>query len=110
VRVNFEDGSATLEVEDQSVFDFGSIPNALNNGTHVTATVSYAITWHTIKKRRQVHNSTLHVAGTFLDTDARIEWSGRNANGFHFTASSHDQQAVIAQLGHERNGVFFDDD
>jgi hypothetical protein len=87
--------------------DFFNIPNAVNNGDSAAATVSYTIHWQQVKRRRQVHNAHLHVAGLFLDTDATIEWTGRNALGFTFTADAAGQTVVSAQLGHERNGVFF---
>lgn len=98
-----------LRVSHQHVRDYGSIPNALNNGPSAAATVSYTVRWHGVQRRRNVHNTTLHVAGLFLDTNATIHMTGRNdATGFTFTTSSDDQQAASAQLGHERNGVFFD--
>jgi hypothetical protein len=105
--VHLGKGFARLKVEDQAVLDYFSLPNALNNGAHVAATVSYSITWQNVHNRRQVHNTDLQVAGLFLDTDASIRWSASNANGFHFTASPEGQSVVVAQLGHERNGVFF---
>lgn len=108
VEVDLDDGTATLRVSDQDVRDFGSIPNALNNGPSAPATVSYAIHWHGVKRRRHVHNETFHVEGLFLDTDAHMEWTGQNhTTGFTFTTKPKGQTAVIAQIGHERNGVFF---
>lgn len=108
VEVDFEDGTATLNVSHQHVRDFGNIPNALKNGSSAAATVSYAIRWHGVKQRRRVNNSTLHVSGLFLDTGATIRWTGHNnATGFTFTSEDEGQKVVAAQLGHERNGVFF---
>jgi len=109
VRVNLGAGSASLSMSGQHVRDFGSILNSLGNGPNAPATVSYTIHWHGVRQRRQVHNETLHVAGLFLDTGAHIEWTGRNeATGFTFTADTAGQHVVSAQIGHERNGVFFD--
>jgi hypothetical protein len=107
VTVDLGAGSATLTVANQQVLDYYSIPNALGDGPHEAATVSYAITWSNAHNRRQVSNTDLHVAGLFLDTDAHIAWSGSNASGFHFTSSPEGQQTIVAQIGHERNGVFF---
>lgn len=107
VDVNLGAGRASIRVQDLVLRDFFSIPNAINNGDSVAATVSYTIHWHGVKQRRQVHNEDLHVAGLFLDTEATIAWTGRNALGFTFTADAAGQTVVSAQLGHERNGVFF---
>lgn len=108
VDVHLGAGTASLSVSNQHVHDYGNIPNALNNGASAPATVSYTIHWHDVKRRRQVHNDTLHVAGLFLDTDAHIQWTGHNeATGITFTSNDKGQNAVVAQIGHERNGVFF---
>lgn len=97
-----------MSIANQQVGDYGSIPNSINNGSFDPSTVSYSIHWHGVKQRRQVHNADLHVAGLFIDTDAHIDWTGRNnATGFTFTSDPSGQQAISAQLGHERNGVFF---
>ena len=93
----------------QHVRDWPSILSALNNDPSAPATVSYTIHWHGVRRRRQVRNETLHVAGLFLDTHATIEWTGHNeATGFTFTADAAGQTVISAQIGHERNGVFFD--
>lgn len=107
VQVNLNEGTASLQVSGQHVRDFFNIPNSLNNGHSLAATVSYNIHWHGVKDRRHVHNSTLHVEGLFLDTLANIEWTGSNSSGFHFTSDEEGQTTVSAQIGHERNGVFF---
>lgn len=99
---------ASMRVTDQHVRDMFNIPNALNNGPTDPATVSYSIHWHGVKQRRHVHNSELHVAGLFLDTNATIHWTGRNnVTGFTFESHAAGQHTISAQLGHERNGVFF---
>ncbi|HEX8035216.1 MAG TPA: hypothetical protein VF510_15285 [Ktedonobacterales bacterium] len=55
-----------------------------------------------------MHNEKLHVAGLFLDTEAHIHWTGHNhKTGFTFTSHDTGQKALSAQIGHERNGVFF---
>lgn len=108
VDIHLGKGAATFEGEHQHVRDFFSIPNSLNNGPSDPAVVSYAVKWHGVKQRRQVNNSDLHVAGLFLDTDATIHWTGKNqATGFTFSSHAAGQQAISAQIGHERNGVFF---
>jgi hypothetical protein len=108
VEIHLGKGSATFEGEHQDVRDFFSIPNSLNNGSSDPATVSYRVEWRNVKQRRHVNNPDLHVAGLFLDTDATIHWTGRNqATGFTFSSNAEGQQAISAQVGHERNGVFF---
>jgi hypothetical protein len=96
-----------LRVTNQHIEDYFSIGNALSDGDSVPATVSYTVHWHSVKQRRQVRDEALQVAGLFLDTDASIQWTGSNSQGFTFTADAAGQTVISAQLGHERNGVFF---
>lgn len=111
VEVDFDEGTASLRVEHQHVRDYGNLLNSLGNGPSAPATVSYAVHWRGVKDRRHVHNSTLHVSGLFLDTGATIRWTGRNdATGFVFRSEDEGQKVIAAQIGRERNGVFFDDD
>jgi hypothetical protein len=108
IKVNLGAGTATMRVVNQHILDFGNILNAISDGPSDPATVSYTIQWHGVKQRRQVHNGDLHVAGLFLDTDASIQWTGHNAaTGFTFVSDAAGQAVISAQLGHERNGVFF---
>jgi hypothetical protein len=110
VEVHLGAGTASLRVDDLALTDFFDIPNALSNGAlkgSSPATVSFDIHWSGVIERRQVRNADLHVAGLFLTTGASIRWTGTNAQGFTFTSDAAGQTVVSAQIGHERNGVFF---
>jgi hypothetical protein len=69
--------------------------------------VSFEVNWHDVLRTQAIRNTTLNFEGTFKQTNANIEWSMRNANGFHFRSNSSGQTTVAALLGRERNGVFF---
>ena len=107
VAINLGAGRASYQLSDVSARDFFSIPNSLNNGASARASASFAIQWSGVKDRRQVHNDTLHVSGLFLDTGATMQWSASNDQGFSFASDDDGQTVVSAQIGHERNGVFF---
>jgi hypothetical protein len=107
VEVNLGAGRASFSLQNVSIPDYGSILNALNDIEPTDGTVSFTLHWNGVKGRRQVQNDTLHVAGLFLDTDATILWTGSNAHGSAFTADVAGQTVISAQIGHERNGVFF---
>lgn len=96
-----------MSFTDQSVLDFGKIPNALGNGPSVPATVTYNLEWSNVLHREQVRDDAHGFAGLFLQTDATINWTARAANGFTFTSNAGGQSTAFAQLGHEHNGVFF---
>jgi hypothetical protein len=107
VSVNLDDGRASMHVEEQDVLDFGSIPNALNNGPSVAARVSYELDWSGVLQRTQVHDPVQGYEGLFLQTNATITWRAHAANGFRFTSDAEGQSTVFAEVGNERNGVFF---
>jgi hypothetical protein len=107
VSVNLGAGRASMHFTGQTALDFGSILNSLGNGPSVPATVSYDLEWSGVLQRSQVRDDTQGYAGQFLQTNATINWTASNANGFHFTSDAAGQSTAFAQLGHERNGVFF---
>jgi hypothetical protein len=107
VSVNLGAGTASMHFTDQAILDFGSIPNALANGSSVAATVSYDLEWSGVLQRTQIRDDAQGYAGLFLQTDASINWTAHNDNGFSFTSDTAGQSTAFAQLGHERNGVFF---
>jgi hypothetical protein len=107
VTVNLGAGRASMRFTDQAVMDFGSIPNALNNGSSVAATVSYDVEWSGVLQRTQIRDEAKGFAGMFLQTNATIKWTAQAANGFSFASDAAGQSTAFAQLGHEHNGVFF---
>jgi hypothetical protein len=107
VSVNLGAGTASLQMTNQAVLDFGSIPNALANGPSVAATVSYDIEWSGVLQRTQIRDDAKGFAGLFLQTNATITWTAQAANGFSFTSDTAGQSTAFAQLAQERNGVFF---
>ena len=107
VSINLDAGTATMRFADQAVLDFGSISNALGNGPSVAATVSYDLEWSGVLQRTQIRDDAQGYAGLFLLTDATINWAAQADNGFTFTSDVGGQSTAFAQLGHERNGVFF---
>ena len=114
VDVDFESGEASYEVEHLAVTDYGTLANSIAgggapgvSGPGIPSTVSFEVNWHDVLTTQVVRNTTLNFEGTFKQTNANIEWSMRNANGFHFRANPSGQTTVAALLGRERNGVFF---
>lgn len=41
---------------------------------------------------------------------ATMTWSARNSHGFRFVSNPNGTTSAFAQLGHIKNGVFFEDD
>jgi hypothetical protein len=105
VRVDLGAGSASLHVVDLEIEDYGTIVNALQDGPSVEASVSFNISWSGADERVKIRNRTTGFAGEYVRNSATLDWSASNESGFSFQAgplASH-----FAEIGKERNGVFF---
>ena len=62
--------------------------------------------WFDAKKRGSFSDPTKPFEMDYVQTDARLNWSGRTgADTFHSTDGP--QTVNFAQIANERNGVFF---
>jgi hypothetical protein len=105
--VDFQAGEATL-IADIDVLDYTKIPNSLALGPAVPAAVTYDLEWSgPIARDINVRDTTNRFRGRFLENKAALAWSASRA-GFKFVSDSADTStSVFAQLGRERNGLFF---
>ena len=87
--------------------DFFTFVGSITGGPSVPATVSFEVRWSGVKARHKFDNKRLDFAGQFVVGDATIVWSARQA-GFTFQSDpAATSTTVYAELGHERNGVFY---
>lgn len=93
-----------MHVADIAVGDFGNVVNALTGGPSVPATVSFDVDWSGVDARVKIRNKTTDFAGEFIRNSATLAWSA-SQSGFSFTSDS--AESHFAEIGHERNGVFF---
>jgi hypothetical protein len=107
VSVDLDAGTASIQVSDLDLEDYFTIANALQDGPSVDATVSYEVHWSGVTSQSRVRNVEQGYTGLFLTTGATVRWTGSNAQGFQYASSDTGQIVNFAQIGHERNGVFF---
>jgi hypothetical protein len=105
VRVNLDDGSASMHAADLEVEDYGNVVNALKDGPSLEAAVSFDVSWSGVNERVKIRNPSTDFAGEFIRNAATLVWSGSNESGFSFQSDS--LAAGFATIGHERNGSFF---
>jgi hypothetical protein len=104
-----EDG-ASWTVKNLALFDYFSVGNALADGDSIDAMVSYSLRWAGDGTPLTADDGTnFHFEGR--QTTATIAWSAHEA-GFSFRSdpSSSTQHTNFAQVGTERNGVFYSAD
>jgi len=109
VDVQFGAGKGSMRGNDVSVGDYFNIPNGLFHFlSPVPSTCSFDIQWSgPVTDRSQVNDPTVGFAGEFVLSHAAMTWSAASQGGFRFE-SDPSTTSAFAQLGHMRNGVFFE--
>lgn len=96
-----------MSVHGLAVEDSKTIDNALARGPSTPAVVSFDTVWHGVKEVQRLRDTTNHFAGTFILDSAQAAWSATE-EGFSFESDpAETSTTVFAELGFERNGVFF---
>jgi hypothetical protein len=109
IIVNPETGTATLRVRDLAVPDFHDFLNAIGpTPTTMASHVSFEVRWSGGRVKTPVNDSTFDFSGTFIESDATIEFTARNdASSVVYRSDPAGQHSQAAGVGRERNGVFF---
>jgi hypothetical protein len=133
--VNLEDGTAALHVHNLPVFDYSAPGGFAGNVSlgplwqtaYVPATVSFDVHWGgPVTEQVNVKDATSGFAGHFQENQATVTWSAQSSSGFSFTANPGNFSTSLpevpgvngvtqplnffAEIGFERNGVFFSTD
>jgi hypothetical protein len=94
-----------MHVADLAIGDYGNVVNALTGGSPIAAaSVSFDVDWSGVDERVKIRNDSTDFAGEFVRNTATLEWSATQT-GFSFTSDP--AESHFAEIGHERNGVFF---
>jgi hypothetical protein len=97
-----ERGSVRVDVE-----DYGNVVNALKDGPSKPATLSLDAHWSNAPDNDlqvTVRNGKQRFRGEYVRNTATLVWSA-SESGFDF--QSDPLASGFAEVGHERNGVFF---
>jgi hypothetical protein len=111
VAVNLGAGQARMRAASLAVTDDFTLANALfgTGPPPVPATVSFAVSWSGVVKRFSVTNQSdgNRYRGRYAQvSSATIDWSA-SETGFTFTSAPGSSVTAFAEVGRERNGVFF---
>jgi len=92
--------------------DYGTLANALFGGgvgvpgASVPSTVSWDLRWHGVTGSATTVNATLPFRLNYKTTGAHLDWS-MSSGDRSFRSNPGGQTTVVAFIGEERNGVFF---
>lgn len=105
-------GKASLRMRDLGLEDYHDIGNALMDGPSVPGRVSFDVEWSQPGMRGSFANAAAdqRFSMEFVRTSAHIRWSGTNSKGASFASSDVGQAVNFAQIAHERNGAFFNEE
>ena len=96
-----------MSLRDVEIRDFFNLLNALQHGNSIHADVSFHLRWSGVKKRVKTRDVTNRFVGNYIEDTATIAWSAEE-EGFKFVSDPADTSTTLfAQIGQERNGVFF---
>ncbi len=111
VHVDMANKTASLDISDQKIDDYGTVVNALTGGNDLTrGSIDVELHW-VGGTPATASSSTDNFSGHYLrGGEAKLVWSAKEAesaafpNGFTF--QSDPGVADFAQFGTEKNGVF----
>jgi hypothetical protein len=116
VEVHPGAGTAEMHVRNLAVLDYHDFSSSVGPNwqtDYFNATVSFDVVWSgPVTRQVDVKDAADGFAGHFNEDQATVTWSARSDSGFSFRSIQGDISTSVpgnffAQVGHERNGVFF---
>jgi len=112
VDVDLADGTAVMRLDDLHLADHFTVPNSLGGDPKaaVAATLDLDVRWHGNGARIDVRDPANSRVGRYIHDVATMRWSA-TVGSFRFEAhagrSDDPSMTGFAQIGRQRNGVFF---
>ena len=107
VEVNPGNGRASMSVSDLEIPDYFNWPNAAVLGPSEPGVVSFHIEWTKSSDRRQFRYEPEQWRANVVINEAKAEWEAETALAHYISDSLATSASLFAEVGHERNGVFF---
>ena len=109
VQVNLNAGTATLEVYDLHIKDYGDFENSITGyaGQPVPAIVSFKVQWTAAGGVNNFNNAAQKFRGAFRNANAQMEFTARAGNLDIMSAPLAQSTTIAAEMGQESNGSFY---
>lgn len=100
-------GDAVYKVKDLVIRNYPDFGTALSGDPGVPATVSFEVRWFGVDQRLNIQDRDTGFGGEFVRGQAKMAWTATVGN-FRFESDPIETSSSdFAELGTERNGVFF---
>jgi hypothetical protein len=96
-----------MDFTDLQTRDFHNLVNTLHRGPSVPADVSFRIRWSGVTDRVQIRDEKDKFVGDFIEDTATVSWSSKQRDFQFVSAPASTSTSLFAEIGRERNGVFF---
>jgi hypothetical protein len=112
VHVDLDEGEARYHMSEVRMRDYATLANALFGrgvgvpGPSVPSTVTWDLRWHGVTGRGTTTDATVPFRLNYETTGAHLDWSMTSGDR-RFKSNPEGQTTVVAFIGEERNGTFF---
>jgi hypothetical protein len=107
VQVNPGAGRAIYSAENIQIADYGNFDNSFGGGAGIPATVSFEVRWSGVQQRVNIKDEAARFGGEFVRGNAQMSWKARIKDIEYVSDPIDTSFSDFAELGTERNGVFF---
>ena len=110
VQIDLRAQTAAFAYDSLAIPDFGNFVNAITAATAQPGVATFTVRWSGTTNKVAVRNPTQGFEGLFFQDTASIEFTVASPaqNNFTFTSDpAATSVSLFAQIGTERNGVFF---
>jgi hypothetical protein len=97
-----------MDVRNLESRDYHDLINAVTPGaTFLPAVVSFRVEWASSGDRHQFHDTVNGFDADVVLTSAKAWWSGETSAARYVAEDIATSTSLFAEVGHERNGVYF---
>jgi hypothetical protein len=108
IQVNLGKGRASMEADDVPIID--DVYGDPDDPRPTPGSVSFKVSWSGVNERLTIRNTDPvygGFAGMFIRNKAQMEWSATVGDFTFVSARLATSSSLFAEIGHERNGIFF---
>ena len=106
-KIDLEAATASLELSDLELGDHFNVPNSLLRGPFVPADASFQMHWSGVVQRVHLHDDQNTFDAHVIEDTATMAMSARTSSFTFVSDPESTSTSVFAEIGKERNGVFF---